>query len=100
VVFWDEHCPACTRATGDLRAWDAALGAERLLVVSRGGRGPDLAAAVGLDEDDAVTRAFGVRGTPSAVLLDADGTIAAPVAEGVPAIDVLAGLAGREAVVS
>jgi peroxiredoxin len=99
VVFWDEHCPACTRATDDLRAWDAALGAERLLVVTRGGRGPDgLRAAIGLDDGDAVTRAFGVRGTPSAVLLDADGTIAAPVAEGVPAIDVLAGLAGREAV--
>jgi protein-disulfide isomerase len=99
VVFWDQTCPACTQATDDLLAWDAALGAERLLVVSRGGHGPALSAAVGLDEDDAVTRAFGVRGTPSAVLLDGDGRIAAPVAEGVPAIDVLAGLAGaREAV--
>jgi protein-disulfide isomerase len=94
VVFWDETCPACSHAAADLAAWDAALGPDRLLVISRGGRGPaGLRAAVGLDEDDAVTRAFGVRGTPSAVLLDGDGVIAAPVAEGVPAIDVLAGLA-------
>jgi protein-disulfide isomerase len=97
VVFWDPSCPACGSAVEDLRAWDRALGPDRLLVVSRGrpdaARALELSAAVGLDDDAAVTRAFGVRGTPSAVLLDASGAVAAPVAEGVHAIDVLAGLA-------
>jgi protein-disulfide isomerase len=99
VVFWDPACPACTGGEDDLRAWDEALGPERLLVISRGrpdaARQLGLSSPVGLDDDDAVTRAFGVHGTPSALLLDASGAIAAPVAEGVPAIDVLAGLAAR-----
>jgi protein-disulfide isomerase len=104
VVFWDPTCPACGSAVEDLRAWDRALGPDRLLVVSRGrpeaARALDLGAAVGLDDDAAVTRAFGVRGTPSALLLDAGGAIAAPPAEGVHAIDVLAGVAARSEAVA
>jgi hypothetical protein len=36
-----------------------------------------------LDGDQAIARAFGVSGTPAAVLLDSNGRVATPVARGV-----------------
>jgi peroxiredoxin/uncharacterized membrane protein YphA (DoxX/SURF4 family) len=100
VLFWDPACRACDEALGEVRAWDAgAEGAPPLLVVSRGSaeanRGLGLAAPVGIDADDRLTHNFGIRGTPSAVLVDR-GRVAAPVAEGLSAIRVLVALASRD----
>lgn len=81
----------------DLKAWraDPPPGAPRLLVVSAGtaeaNRADGLAAPVLLDDSFAVGRAFGATGTPSAVLVDADGRIASEVAVGGPAVLALAG---------
>jgi peroxiredoxin len=102
VVFWQPECPHCQRLAEDLRRWEAEppRGAPRLLVVSSGSveanRALGLQSSVVLDEGLALGKAFGVRGTPSAVLVSADGRIASTV--GVGARDVLALAAGAAAV--
>jgi hypothetical protein len=50
-----------------------------------------LASTVVLDQQFAVGRAFGASGTPSAVLIDAEGKVASEVAVGAPAVLELAG---------
>ncbi len=53
-----------------------------------------LRSPVVLDQGFATGTAFGASGTPSAVLVDAEGVIAAPVAVGAEAVMALAG--GRD----
>jgi hypothetical protein len=50
-----------------------------------------LRSPVVLDQGCATGRSFGVIGTPSAVLVDAEGTIASGIAKGAPAVLALAG---------
>jgi hypothetical protein len=50
-----------------------------------------LASTMVLDQQFSVGRAFGASGTPSAVLVDAEGKIASEVAVGAPAVLELAG---------
>ena len=50
-----------------------------------------LASPVLLDQNFATGRAFGASGTPSAVLVDAEGKVASEVAVGAPAVWELAG---------
>jgi peroxiredoxin/UPF0716 family protein affecting phage T7 exclusion len=97
VVFWQPQCPHCQKLAEDLRRWEAEppRGAPRLLVVSSGSieenRALELRSTIVLDEGFTIGKAFGARGTPSAVLVDGEGRIASTV--GVGARDVLA-LAG------
>jgi peroxiredoxin len=97
VVFWNPNCQHCQQLAEDLRRWEAEppRGAPRLFLVSSGSveanRALGFRSAVGLDESFKVAKAFGVDGTPSAVLVGAEGRIASTVGTG--ARDVLA-LAG------
>lgn len=97
VVFWNPDCPHCQQLVEDLRRWEAEppRGAPRLLVVSSGSveanRALGFRSSVVLDESLKVANAFGASGTPSAVLVDADGRISSTV--GIGRRDVLA-LAG------
>ena len=81
----------------DLKEWEATSpdDAPRLLVVSAGteeaNREMGLASPVVLDQQFAVGRAFGASGTPSAVLVDAEGKVASEVAVGAPGVLELAG---------
>jgi hypothetical protein len=65
-------------------------GAPKLLFVSAGteeaNREMGLASTVVLDQQFAAGRAFGATGTPSAVLVDAEGRVASEVAVGAPAV--------------
>jgi thiol-disulfide isomerase/thioredoxin len=82
LLFVDATCPACEEVQRELEGWEEYSGI-RLVVV------------------DAVAqsaRALGVRGTPSALLVDADGTIATALAEGPSAIRILAQLSPRTAI--
>jgi peroxiredoxin len=96
VLFWNPDCGFCARMLEDLRAWEASAppGAPKLLVVSTGT--PEANQALGLrspivlDQGFATGNAFGVSGTPSAVLVDAKGNIASEVAVGAPAVLALA----------
>jgi len=97
VLFWNPGCGFCSRMLDDLRVWDAnpPVGGPRLLVISTGTVEPNremgLHGAVLLDQRFAAGRAFGASGTPSAVLVDAEGMIASAEAVGGPAVLALAG---------
>ncbi len=92
VLFWNPGCGFCQRMVDDLKAWEAnpPAGAPKLLVVSTGdaerNKAQGLASPVVLDEGFTVGRAFGASGTPSAVLVGADGNIASAVGVGAPAV--------------
>jgi hypothetical protein len=81
----------------DLKAWEETPSPEapRLLVVSTGDRQSNeamgLTSTVVLDQGFATGQAFGASGTPSAVLVDAEGTIASEIAVGAQAVLALAG---------
>jgi peroxiredoxin/uncharacterized membrane protein YphA (DoxX/SURF4 family) len=92
VLFWNPGCGFCQRMVGDLKAWesDQPEGAPKLLVVSTGeaerNREQGLTSPVVLDAGFSVGRAFGASGTPSAVLVGADGKIASGLAVGGPTV--------------
>ena len=76
-------------------------GAPKLVFVSAGteevNRQMGLASTVVLDQQFSVGRTFGASGTPSAMLVDAEGKIASEVAVGAPAVLQLAGAAQAKA---
>jgi len=90
VLFWSPGCGPCVEMLDGLRAWDAnpPAGAPKLLVVSSGdpalNRATGLRSPIVLDENFATGYAFGAVGTPSAVLIDAEGRLASPVVAGGP----------------
>jgi len=92
VLFWNPGCGFCQRMVDDLKAWEADKpeDAPNLLVVSTGeveaNREQGLASPVVLDSGFNVGRAFGASGTPSAVLVGADGKIASGLAVGAPTV--------------
>jgi thiol-disulfide isomerase/thioredoxin len=96
VLFWNPGCGFCKQMLPDLKEWEsqAPEGAPRLVVISAGSeeanREMGLASPVLLDQRFSVGRAFGASGTPSAVLVDAEGKVASEVAVGAPAVMELA----------
>jgi thiol-disulfide isomerase/thioredoxin len=102
ILFWNPGCGFCQRMLPDIKKWEEnpPEGAPALLVVSAGTREANeamgLTSLVVLDQQFATGRAFGAGGTPSAVLVDAEGKVASEVAVGAPAVLELAG-AGQTA---
>ncbi len=96
VLFWNPGCGFCQRMLPDLKAWEAKppIGAPRLLVVSTGtveaNQAMGLQSPVLLDEGFTIGSRFGVNGTPTAVLVDAEGKIASEAAAGAEAVLALA----------
>ena len=92
VLFWSPECGFCQRMLGDLKEWETTrpAGTPHLLVISRGeveiNRAMGLRAPVLLDQHIATGQAFGTRGTPAAVLVDAEGRFASDVAAGMTAV--------------
>jgi thiol-disulfide isomerase/thioredoxin/uncharacterized membrane protein YphA (DoxX/SURF4 family) len=92
VLFWNPGCGFCQRMLPDLKGWEANRpeGAPKLLIVSAGAEEANaemgLTSTVVLDQGFAVGRAFGASGTPSAVLVDAEGKVASEVAVGAPGV--------------
>ena len=98
VLFWNPGCGFCQQMLPDLKEWEATCSrrCSRSSWWSRQApRRPTrrwaLASPVLLDQQFAVGRAFGASGTPSAVLVDAEGKVASEVAVGAPAVMELAG---------
>jgi peroxiredoxin len=97
VLFWNPGCGFCQQMLPELKEWEANSpeDAPKLLVVSAGAEEANkemgLTSPVLLDQQFAVGRAFGASGTPSAVLVDAEGRVASEVAVGAPAVMELAG---------
>jgi thiol-disulfide isomerase/thioredoxin len=92
LVFWNPGCGFCQQMLPDLREWEdnRPEDAPKLLVVSAGteeaNREQGLSSTVVLDQNFATGRAFGASGTPSAVLVDAEGKVASDIAVGAPAV--------------
>jgi thiol-disulfide isomerase/thioredoxin len=101
ALFWNPGCGFCQQMLPDLKAWEADPPSEapQLLVISTGtveaNQAMGLRSPVVLDQSFTAGRSFGATGTPSAVLLDAQGRMASPVAVGAAAVLALA--AGPEA---
>jgi thiol-disulfide isomerase/thioredoxin len=97
VLFWNTGCGFCQQMLPDIKEWEinSPEDAPKLLIVSAGAeeanREMGLASPVLLDQQFATGRAFGASGTPSAVLVDAEGKVASGVAVGAPAVMELAG---------
>jgi methylamine dehydrogenase accessory protein MauD len=100
LLFWNPGCGFCQQMLPDIKEWEENMpeGAPKLLFVSGGtqeaNREMGLTSTVVFDQQFAVGRAFGASGTPSAVLVDAEGKVASEVAVGAPAVRELA-LANR-----
>jgi len=97
VLFWNPGCGFCQQMLPDLKELEATSpeDAPKLLVVSAGSEEANkemgITSPVLLDQNFAVGRAFGASGTPSAVLVDAEGKVASDIAVGAPAVLELAG---------
>lgn len=90
LLFWSPSCGFCQKMAPDLKAWEANRppGAPQVLIVSsdtpEANREMGLRSPIVLQEHFAVGRRFGADGTPSAILLDADGNIASEPVVGAP----------------
>ena len=97
LVFTDPGCGPCSALMPQIAAWQRDEAQRlRIALISRGGRDANLAHArehgvadVLVQGDREVSERFGVQGTPSAVLIAADGTIASPARAGADAIKAL-----------
>jgi len=92
VLFCSPGCGFCQEMMPDIKEWEAAPpdGAPRLLVVSdesvEENKAMGFGSPVVLDDTYAVWDAFDVGGTPSAVLVDAEGRIASEMVIGSGAV--------------
>ena len=92
VVFWNPDCGFCRSMHEDLLAWEAGVdgSSPQLVVVSSGNsertRAEGFGSPVLLDPEFRVGGAFGAAGTPSAVMIDAEGRVASEVMVGAEAI--------------
>lgn len=97
VVFWSQRCPYCTAMMSDLQTWDHAKnGADPGLLVFSDSEtdehaGLDLRSPFVIDEGYKTAEKFGMMGTPSAVLVDDQGTIVTETAVGASNIWALIG---------
>jgi thiol-disulfide isomerase/thioredoxin len=103
ILFWNPGCGFCQQMLPDLKDWEQnpPEGSPRLLLVSAGSKEANeamgLNSSVVLDQQFSVGRSFGTGGTPSAVLVDAEGKVASEVAVGAPAVLELAKTGNRAA---
>ncbi|GAB2650585.1 MauE/DoxX family redox-associated membrane protein [Nocardia goodfellowii] len=96
LVFVHPACEMCAALARELPSWQARTSqALRIVVVGNGdlaehaewGRAQGLGAiAVLVQQGNEAALRYRVRGTPSAVLIDAEGRVAAPVARGAMAV--------------
>lgn len=88
IIFWNPGCGFCSRMLDDLKAWERERpdSAPELVLVSTGtveaNAAQGLDSPVLIDHGFRIGRSFGASGTPSAVLIDADGKVASRVAVG------------------
>jgi peroxiredoxin len=90
VLFWNPGCGFCQRMVNDLKKWEnkPPAGAPQLLFISSGSaeenRAQGLKSRFLLDDAFSAGSAFGTDGTPSAILVDADGKVASEMGVGAP----------------
>src|SRR6266852_9172212 len=100
LVFSDPGCGPCTALLPEVGRWQRDYASKLILVLISRGTPEDNRAKTAesgitqvlLQQDREVAESYQVAGTPSAVLIRTDGTIAAPLAEG--AVDIRGLVAG------
>ena len=94
LLFWNPDCGFCRKMVPDLKALEASQGGPRLVVISRGSveanRETGLEGTTVLDDAGTAMQRYGIRGTPSAVLVDDRGRIVSAPAAGASAVLALA----------
>jgi thiol-disulfide isomerase/thioredoxin/uncharacterized membrane protein YphA (DoxX/SURF4 family) len=95
LVFLAPNCPPCKALLPELGRWQRANPEKvTLVLISRGGRRPNeslfaeypLGTIVLLEKGHKIARAYQANGTPTAVVVSPDGTVARPAAGGAYAI--------------
>jgi peroxiredoxin len=92
LVFWNPACGFCQRMLPQLKDWEKAKSekAPRVVLISNGSheanRAMGLSSTVLIDDKFAVGQRYGASGTPSGLLIDADGKVATGLAVGEPSI--------------
>lgn len=100
LLFWNPGCGYCKAMADDLKRWEAKPGkhASHLIFISTGEEAAVKEESKGFqslflhDLDSDVMPMFGANGTPSAVLLDAEGRITSSLAVGEKNILALLGI--------
>ncbi len=106
VLLWNPNCGYCKRMLPELQAWEKTRPADspNLYVISTGteeaNRALGLESTLVLDQEFGAGRAFGIQGTPSAVLVDDQGRIASEIAVGAKAVMALASRNSRQPIAS
>lgn len=97
LLFSDAGCGPCTALLPDLARWQREhCDALTIAIISRGTRAANQAKIDGLgltdivlQQDREVSKAYDVKGTPSAVLIRPDGSVGSPLALGAGSIAAL-----------
>ena len=100
LLFWSPHCSYCQAMSEDLKAWEEnpPQGAPQLVYVSSHHgdktetKDNTLPSNMLLDTEFDIGPLFGIKGTPSAILIDRQGRIASSLATGAHNILALAGI--------
>ena len=103
LLFTDPECGPCQALLPEIGRWQRErTEALEISLISEGDPEKNRTQAdeygltnIALQEDWEVSEAYGVMGTPSAVLVSTDGTIASPLAAGAEEIETLMSRAGR-----
>ena len=88
ALFWNPHCGYCQAMRDDLQAWEATKGSDAPSIIIISSASPDDTRTDGfrstavIDDAFAVGEALGAGGTPMAVALGADATIASQLVAG------------------
>jgi peroxiredoxin len=92
LLFWNPRCGFCARMLSDLKAWESQVNgfSPKLVVVSTGtvevNKQLGLRSTVVLEQKFRTGHAFGVGGTPSAVLIGPSGKIETQIIAGAAGI--------------
>jgi peroxiredoxin len=92
LLFWGPDCTFCQRMLPELKEWEADPGSAdvNVLIVSSGtveeNRELGLRARIVIDNAFTTGGDYGVTGTPSAILLDAEGRVASSLVAGADAV--------------
>jgi peroxiredoxin len=92
VLFWNPGCGFCQRMLDDIKAWekDRSPNAPKLVLISTGSadanKAHGLESTILLDQGFSTGQAYGASGTPSGIVIDAEGNIASNLAVGAPGV--------------
>jgi thiol-disulfide isomerase/thioredoxin len=93
LLFWNPGCGYCAQLLPELKEWEMRPDRPDIVVISRGPGGLNrelgLASPIVLDDDGAISRAYGATGTPAAIMIDRHGVVASGVGRGASGVRAL-----------